>query len=678
MTKTLTLSADLEEILRTLNILYEPDDIAELRVIRKGRKQVAAGYYDRAHWGELAKAAAENNVDSNIYVGMNRINPQLLGRYCNRLQTPADLTTGDTDIKRRRWVLIDCDPMRPANTSSTEEQLQASEMVADKIREHLSKLNFPEPFIAMSGNGYHLLYPIDAPNSEEVRDLIQRFLKWLDEVFGNEAVSIDTNVYNAARITKLYGTIARKGDSTKTTPHRRSYIVSEPSTKKLLDLDILKSILPPAEHLTRQKAPNNTGMPGKAIDPAVFLDRYGLEYITEPYQGGIRYKLAVCPFNPEHTHGEAAVLQLPSGALAFNCFHNSCSDKGWSEFREHFEGPRKQFSPQTFTDLKPDVEERKPLFISDSERACTEVGEAEAPRVRVIDALDFMSMQFPPRENILSPWLPNQGLVMIYGPRGTGKTHGSLGIAYAVSSGGTLWGWMAPKPTGVLFIDGEMPAGVLQQRLARIAVSSESDLGAPLRIVTPDLQPSGMIDLSNPEDQKVLTPYLDGIGLIIVDNLSTLCRRGKESEGESWLPVQEWALQQRAAGRSILFIHHAGKNGEQRGTSRREDVLDTVIALKRPGDYTPDKGACFEIHFEKARGIYGDDTKPFEAQLVTTPDGRQEWVTKPLEQSTAEKVASLLNDGIPQTEIPDLLGLSKGAVSKAKKRAIEEGLLKVA
>lgn len=308
----------------------------------------------------------------------------------------------------------------------------------------------------------------------------------------------------------------------------------------------------------------------------------------------------------------------------------------------------------------------------------TEILQDASSRICVIEALDFMVMQFPPRSNILTPWLPRQGLVMVYGPRGIGKTHVSLGVAYAVASGGTLFGWQAPKPVGVLFLDGEMPAGVLQERIARIAVSSDREPNAPLKIVTPDLQPCGMIDLARPEGQRALSPYLDGIGLIIVDNLSSLCRTGKENEGEAWLPVQDWALQQRAAGRSVVFFHHAGKSGEQRGTSRREDVLDTVIALKRPGDYAPDKGACFEIHFEKARGIYGDDTKPFEVQLITTPEGRQEWVTKPLEQSTAEKVAALLNEGIAQAEIPELLGLSKGAVSKAKKRASEEGLLKVA
>lgn len=298
-------------------------------------------------------------------------------------------------------------------------------------------------------------------------------------------------------------------------------------------------------------------------------------------------------------------------------------------------------------------------------------------RIFVIDAIDFMAKQFPPRENLLSPWMPRQGLALLYAMRGIGKTHFSLGVAYAVATGGKFFTWEAPTPRGVLFIDGEMPGAVLQERLARIVASNDKEPTAPLRIITPDLQPNGMLDLSRPKDQADLVPYLEGIDLIILDNLSTLCRSGKESEGEGWLPVQEWALMQRAAGRSVLFIHHAGKNGEQRGTSRREDVLDTVIALRRSGDYTPDKGACFEVHFEKARGIYGSDTKPFEAQLFMTSDGAQTWSVKALEQSTAEKVATALNEGLQQHEIAELLGINKGTVSRAKKKAQEQGLLKV-
>jgi hypothetical protein len=75
--------------------------------------------------------------------------------------------------------------------------------------------------------------------------------------------------------------------------------------------------------------------------------------------------------------------------------------------------------------------------------------------------------------------------------------------------------------------------------------------------------------------------------VIFVDNISTLARTGRENEAES----TSAGVGARAAtrGRSVVFVHHAGKGGAQRGTSRREDVLDSVIALRRPQDYQADK-----------------------------------------------------------------------------------------
>jgi len=198
---------------------------------------------------------------------------------------------------------------------------------------------------------------------------------------------------------------------------------------------------------------------------------------------------------------------------------------------------------------------------------------------------------------------------------------------------------------------------------------------APLKIITPDMQDMGMPDLATIEGQTDIEPHLEGIELVIIDNISTLCRSGGESNADDWTSVQGWVLSLRARGLSVLFIHHSGKGGQQRGTSRREDILYTVINLRHAGDYNPDEGACFEIHFEKSRGIYGDDVKPFEAKLITDNAGKQEWTIKDLDECRTHKVARLLNDGVPQNEIHEMLDVTKGTVSKHKKKAKALGLL---
>jgi len=315
------------------------------------------------------------------------------------------------------------------------------------------------------------------------------------------------------------------------------------------------------------------------------------------------------------------------------------------------------------------------LLEMESER--TE-GSQIPPGLKVISVAEFLNMKFPPRENLLNPILPTQGLVMIHAFRGIGKTHISLGIAVAVASGGKFLRWTAEKPRGVLFLDGEMPAITMKERLSHAIINAEKELTAPLHIITPDLQEYGtMPNLSTVEGQLMLEPYLKDVSLVIVDNISTLCRTGRENEAESWIPVQGWALRLRARGISAVFIHHDGKSGNQRGTTKREDVLDTVISLKRPGDYKPEEGARFEVHYEKHRGFYGDDAKPFEAKLTTDPDGKQYWTLKNLEDSLTERVAKLLNEGIPQSEIHDMIGVAKGTVSKHKKKAQAQGLLTV-
>lgn len=305
----------------------------------------------------------------------------------------------------------------------------------------------------------------------------------------------------------------------------------------------------------------------------------------------------------------------------------------------------------------------------------TEVPMTSKLRFETVTLAELLSKELPPRENVLDPWLPCQGLAMIHAPRGVGKTHIALGIAYAVACGGLFLKWHAVTPRNVLIIDGEMPAVVLQERLASIVKSGETEPQAKIEFITPDFQPSRMPDLTMEDDQAELEDVITDMELIILDNISTLCRTGKENEAEGWLPVQEWALRMRAAGKSVLFIHHSGKGGGQRGTSRREDILDTVINLRHANDYSHEDGAVFEVHFEKARGIYGEDVEPFIAQLSTGEYGVQCWLIQSLEESTYKKVIALHEEGLTPKDIADELGKNKSTISRHLKRAKKEGLI---
>ena len=298
--------------------------------------------------------------------------------------------------------------------------------------------------------------------------------------------------------------------------------------------------------------------------------------------------------------------------------------------------------------------------------------------LNVLTLEELLKKEIPPRKNLLTPWLPSQGLCMIYSKRGLGKTWLALEIAYAVSSGGRFLNWEAEYSQGVLYIDGEMPLSLMQERLSQIENSRGKKIGGLLKILSPDAQEFGIPDLSTIEGQEKIDELIgDEIKLVVLDNLSTLVRSGKESESDSWLPVQEWALRLRSRGKSVLLIHHAGKGGQQRGTSRREDVLDTVIALREPENYSPDSGTCFEVHFEKNRSLYGDEIKPFEAHLEThlSNDGVEtiNWEYKSLDDSTFEKVCRLSIDGLSNTEITQELGIHKSTVSRNVNRGKKEG-----
>lgn len=294
-----------------------------------------------------------------------------------------------------------------------------------------------------------------------------------------------------------------------------------------------------------------------------------------------------------------------------------------------------------------------------------------------LDVGELVERQFKPREPLLSPILHSQDLAMIFAGRGIGKTHFCIALAYAVATGGQFLSWRAPLPRKVLYLDGELPGAVIQKRLVMHAPDADPAPGF-LRVFTPDLVPDGrtMPDLSTAEGQSLIDEMIEpDTALVIVDNLSAWARSGRENEAESWHPVADWILSLRRRGIAVVLVHHAGKGGTQRGTSKKEDLLDVVIGLSRPKDYDPQKGAVFVLEFTKARNLVGEEAESLELSLGGDPD-RAAWSWKTVEASTFDRVVDLSNEGLSPKEISTELEINKSTVSRHLTKARQLGLLK--
>ena len=234
------------------------------------------------------------------------------------------------------------------------------------------------------------------------------------------------------------------------------------------------------------------------------------------------------------------------------------------------------------------------------------------------------------------------------------------------------------KPRRVLYIDGEMPGFAMQDQLKRIVNAQKAKVPSDdyFRLVTPDLQENLMPDLSKREGREMIDELAQDSDLIVVDNLSCLFRTGDENEAASWTPAQNWLQELRRKGKAVLLIHHAGKNGAQRGTSKKEDMLDVVISLKHPSNYSFDQGARFEISFEKARHFYGKDAESFHVQLRVDDAAVTHWdiIDAPIDPEV-EIVADALKKGLTIREIMEETGLTKSQVETRKEKAKKYGLL---
>jgi hypothetical protein len=248
-----------QELEASIAAIVQAGSVFEIRLLGKNRKRTDAGYFNSPAAAATALAGLEGDY-LGIYLTPNPVQPELLARSANRITPWAQATTLDPQVTRRHWLMIDVDPERPSGISSTDAEHAAAHDMAKRIMGYLSLLyGFCDPMYNDSGNGAHILYPINEPNTEEVRDAIHKFLKCLSAKFSTATVKVDVTVFNAARIWRVPGTWSRKGDSVPDRPHRKAKILAHVHHLSVVKLAQVQAFIAAHENLLQaQDRPTGT------------------------------------------------------------------------------------------------------------------------------------------------------------------------------------------------------------------------------------------------------------------------------------------------------------------------------------------------------------------------------------------------------------------------------------
>jgi archaellum biogenesis ATPase FlaH len=561
-----------ERALGAIQFFHDPDDIVEIRALNVDATadwpgKIYAGYFEVKAKEEICEEIERlDGRAEGIYFVLNKVNPALLTRSKNRLQAKLKNTTKDSDIVERQWLYIDVDANRPAGISSSELEHKAALAVADRIRAFLSESDWPEPLYGDSGNGAHLHYKLPELESGLADDLVRRCLQALAARFSDEHAAVDTGTFNRARICKLYGTMARKGDPTPERPHRRAKILNRPKRAELkpVTLECLTTL---AEEVpTASAAAAGAVTSAEKFDIDSWLARSGLALKgPKPYNGGRKWILHCCPFNPDHVGTSAAVFELASGALAFKCLHEGCKGKDWKALRGLIEPNRHTVANTT----------------------------AAEPRIRRIEDVPWIGDVASAKINWIVKGVLAAGTITSFmGDWGSGKSSLADHIVYYAALGLPVLG----HPTmqrHVLVLDAENPAVSVMDRIQRLGIKKDKYFhmwGQWVGEEPPEPAAGIVLEWVARTEPKPILVFDSFAGFL-------------EGDENNAADVEKHMKQYRALtalGATVILLHNTNRQGTYRGSSRILDAVDVAYSLTSMGGDRSKLG-LIELNAEKQR-----------------------------------------------------------------------------
>jgi len=297
----------------------------------------------------------------------------------------------------------------------------------------------------------------------------------------------------------------------------------------------------------------------------------------------------------------------------------------------------------------------------------------------ILDASEFVKIKVPKKGIFLHPWITEQSIILLTGWRGIGKTWFGLFALDAITKHQSFGPWRCETSAPCLFLDGEMAAQDVVERFNSIGTSGRKH---PLYVYSDAYASTKGLGRANLLDEKWRNGMKDfllkrGVKIWIVDNLASLTPGIDENSKQEWDPINQWLLDLRFAGISTILMHHEGKQGQQRGTSGREDNIDISISLQKPSTYVPEDGAKFIVHFNKHR-IRTRDLPLIADTEFTVVMGENDRVSYRYGDSKKQnkiEILKMIDEGCQQKDICNSLGIDKGYVSRVKTQAIRDGWL---
>lgn len=506
---------DADEVRKAIKVLQKQNGVFEVRAIGTAKKDIMSGYFRDAE----TLLAAFDTIDMrnrNAYVTIGEVKEECFARSQSEIFLKSPQTTSDNEIMRYRWLFVDLDPVRTAGVSSSSSELAEAERLSGDVRSYLSGLGFADPVIALSGNGYHLLYRIDINNDEIGRPLIERCLKTLAEIFNTEKVKIDTTNSNPSRICKLHGTVAQKGRNTKDRPHRMSKILSVPDPIQITPVEILRRLvaeLPEGPQIDRQQSSYQAGQQFDLLD---FMHRHGMTYEEDSNDRATIYRLDECPFDASHKNGDAKIFLYRNGAIAFKCHHNSCKEYKWQDVRLKFEPNAYDHANQKENDARIDAGYKQHLAQKDSEQQANQEKKPKQKRTlrKLKPAAALMDKDLPDPKILIGvgdelPLLVEGTCILSAKPK-LGKSWLALSMCLALSNGEDFLGYHTKK-CSTLYLDLETSEQLQQKRLRKALMGKPVPKNFYLDTETDSLE-NGFVD----QIEAYLKEDPD-IGLIVID-----------------------------------------------------------------------------------------------------------------------------------------------------------------